>query len=288
MTQAGKLPYVHMIATAYSGSTLLGTLLDSHPEITTVGELITPVREGRLVREGGDYPCSCGSLLLECPHFTALVERCRERGVELDFLDYEIRIDGSLLGRCMPGHRKRVARAMERCTTIARALLDVTGKRVFLDTSKDLSPVPHLARHPELDLKVLHLVRDPRAFLHSTRKRREVKAASLSRHWRHIHARSLELGKSLGPERFRSLSFESFCARPDETLEELCSFLGVESVPLRDRADEVVHHIMGNRARLAPVGEIRLDESWRESLSNVDRRACLRAAGSIASAYGYA
>lgn len=288
MTSEGRLPYVHMIATAYSGSTLLGTLLDSHPDIATVGELITPVRDGRVVREGGEYPCSCGAPLLDCPHFAALVVRCRERGVELDLLDYDIRIDGSRIGRWLPGHRKRVARAMERCTTIARALLDVTDKRVFLDTSKDLAPVPHLARQPDLDLKVLHLVRDPRAYLHSTRKRRTVQAASLTRHWREVHSSSLELGEALGPERFLSLSFESFCARPGDSLEELCTFLDVEAFPLLERADEVVHHIMGNRARLAPVGEIRPDEAWREALPEADQHTCLRVAGSLASKYGYA
>ena len=52
--------YVHMVATAYSGSTLLGMLLGSHPDLATVGELITPVRYGRIVQSGEPYPCSCG------------------------------------------------------------------------------------------------------------------------------------------------------------------------------------------------------------------------------------
>ena len=67
----------------------------------------------------------------------------------------------------------------------------------------------------------------------------------------------------------------------------LCVFLGVEPADLRARADLVVHHIMGNRARLSPVGEIHRDTGWREALSEADRATCARLGGDLAAAYGY-
>ena len=279
--------YVHMVATAYSGSTLLGMLLGSHPDLATVGELITPVRYGRIVQNGEHYPCSCGVPMIECAHFDALRARCRELGVELDLYDYGIKIQERGPSRHLPGAKRRAAAAVDRGRTIARALLDVTGRSVFLDTTKDLAPLPALARHPGLDLKVLHLIRDPRAFLHSTRKRQGAGAGSQTRFWRRTHEQALAAGRRLGPERFHTLRFEDLCREPERRLAEVCAFLGLPPANLLELAPRTTHHMMGNRARLAPFAGIALDATWEESLSTREQARCLRAAGPLATRFDY-
>lgn len=282
------IPYVHMVGMPYSGTTLLGRLLNSHPAITTLGELSTPPAAGRIVREGGEYPCSCGEHIRCCPHFLQLVTRARALGVELDPLDFDARIPRGLLERLRPGRRARVDRVMQRTEVIARALLGVTGKHVFLDTSKDLEPVPHLLAHPGLDVWLLHVVRDPRAVLHSARKRGPRRAAELASQWRRLNQRARRLGAAAGRARYQVLTYESLCERPSVALEQVCAHLGVESVDLLSRVDQVEHHLIGNRGRLRPVGEIEPDVAWREALTAADRRSCVRGGGRLAAEYGYA
>jgi hypothetical protein len=46
--------------------------------------------------------------------------------------------------------------------SLASAVLERTGKRVFVDTARDHQRPKFLATHPRLEVKVIHLIRDPR------------------------------------------------------------------------------------------------------------------------------
>ena len=57
-----KINVVYLAGVSYCGSTLLSFILNTHPQIFSIGEMgpYAPF-------ENGGYRCSCGSNIQECP-----------------------------------------------------------------------------------------------------------------------------------------------------------------------------------------------------------------------------
>src|SRR5215212_2944600 len=75
MPTDGKTRLIYLLAASHSGSTLLATLLASHPLVWTVGEL-------KLTSLGDveQYRCSCRALVEHCPFWLGIREDMHHRG----------------------------------------------------------------------------------------------------------------------------------------------------------------------------------------------------------------
>lgn len=306
------MPLAYMIATSFSGSTLLSLLLDSHPDLASVGEVDNSVGESMRAGRHEEFPCSCGEKIRRCPFWTDVQARLAAEGVELDLHDFRTRLGESLpvplrrfvfgaparlhrvrrlrdwLLTAVPAYRRHVEDVMTRADAIARATLDITGKPVFVDASKAAVRAHFLIDRPGLDLRILHLVRDPRGYVKSARNRNpDWTAESLAPVWMRVHGSALSIIESLPPDRVLTLRWEDFCRDPKQSLNQVCDFLGVPHFDMLAAVNEQPHHVMGNRMRLKPVGAIRYDESWREVLSPEDIAACERIAGPLMERFGY-
>lgn len=299
-----RLPYVYVVATSFSGTTLLSLLLDGHPRLVSIGELDNDIPNALRAEGSSAYLCSCGQPIRACPFFLAIQEQLAADGVELDLHDFRTRLGtgleptlrrllfgagtegrlvrarDALLGR-LPPVRRHIDGLMARNHAIARAACAASGKEVFVDTSKGVARVPHLQRDPELELKVIHIVRDARAFIRSGAKHGDLAPDRLARVWTRTHTAALRLEGRLGPERYLRFRWEDFCAEPAATLERICAFIGVEPADLVGEVNARPHHVIGNRMRLQPVRPIRSDESWRETLGAEQLSACERFAGEL-------
>ncbi|MFY1005300.1 hypothetical protein ACNF5F_28245, partial [Escherichia coli] len=69
----------------------------------------------------------------------------------------------------------------------ATAVLERTGKRVFVDTARDHQRPKYLRDHPLLDVKVIHLVRDPRGNVASIMKHMGLDVTTAARQWTHYN-----------------------------------------------------------------------------------------------------
>jgi hypothetical protein len=302
---APPMRYACMIGSGFCGSTLLAFLLNAHPACASVGE-VTGLIEGLDLRT---YACSCGRRFVECPFWRSVGERMAALGSPLDLYrpNWETHFRASasyvldvLLARSLrsdalnrlrdaavdlvPGLRARIdarlARAGGLSLAFARACLDLTGKSVFVDSSKDHQRPRHLARVPGLDLRVIHLVRDARANSASIMKHHGHGAARSARIWRRANLEADRALRTLPPERWLRIRYDELCARPQSTYDRLCDFLGVARAPLPDDFRASEHHIIGNEMR-APggSGRIREDRAWEEKLGAADLAAIAAAAG---------
>jgi hypothetical protein len=166
--------------------------------------------------------------------------------------------------------------------------MKISGKDLFVDTSKTFGRVPHLFRRSEIDLRVIHVVRDVRAVAWSAVKREQAKVESIARYWVRTHTRALHLGARLGERRYLRFRWEDFCAEPNPVLDQLCEFLGVEHVDLCGRVNTDMHHVIGNRIRLqAGTLSIHPDEMWRDLLEPSERASVERCAGALNRSFGY-
>ncbi|MGH2962026.1 MAG: hypothetical protein ACRDL3_07540 [Solirubrobacterales bacterium] len=303
--------YAYLVSTSYSGTTLLSILLDGHPAIVSIGEVDNTIRDAIEAGRHTEYPCSCGAPIRECSFFTGVKRHCAQQGVELDLHDFGIRLGGGMgpnarrllfgwpthlvwLARArsaflnqLPRYRRHVDHVFDRNIAIARAALDVSGKGVFLDASKGVARVPYLHRRSELDLRVIHIVRDVRAFAHSHRRRDHTRTARAARSWVRTHTNAIRLASLVGEDRYLRFRWEDFCVHPDESLDRIGHFLGAEPTELIARVNDQRHHVIGNRMRLKPVGSIRSEEGWREDMTPQQLAACERVAGQMNRLFGY-
>lgn len=287
--EKSKIPYVFLTSHAYSGSTLTSFLLGAHPEIATVGMLTGPAKHLNLTT----YRCSCGQLFQEDPFWQAVATKVNEYGISYSLnkhLGTRIELGSNPLARRMrtdslrsntlekirdwlwfnlwPGHKQAMHRLVRRNETFARAILDISGKPVFLDTSKDPMRIRYLRFSPYIDLYVIHLIRDVRGVVASILSRRDdMSVQQATHHWliaEHNIRRHLE---SVTEDRQIEIHYKDVTTHTLETLNRVFTFIGVQ--PLQEMADfrELDNHILGNKMRKQSTSEIKVDERWRTVLT---------------------
>ncbi len=285
-----KIPYVFLTSHAFSGSTLTSFLLGSHPDVATVGMLTGPAKHLDLTT----YRCSCGKLFQQDPFWQDVTRAVNQYGapytlnqqlgtrIELgsNSLIRRLRTDSlrsNALEKCRdwlmfnfwPGHKQEMHRLVQRNEIFARAVLDVSGKPIFLDTSKDPMRIRYLRLSPQIDLYVIHLVRDVRGVVASILSRRsDMNVKQATNHWL-VAEHNIRRHLNNVPESRQTLvRYEDVTANPLETLNRLFTFMGVK--PLVKMVDyrEADNHILGNKMRKQSTSEIKVDERWRTVLSD--------------------
>jgi UDP-N-acetylglucosamine transferase subunit ALG13 len=292
---AGRVPVIYIGGMGRSGTTLLERMLGEVAGFHPCGELIFLWERGVV----GNERCGCGVPFRSCPFWRAVGEEAFgswDRVAVEDVLALRQEVDRQrylpLLAR--PGRAPRFDRRVARFTTVIerlyRAIREVSGARAIIDSSKHASYAFLLGRAANIDLRVVHLIRDSRGVAHSMTKRvvrPEVDAATTlmprwppartSLHWI-VHNAGLDWLARRGTPTLE-LRYERLIRAPHEELRRVLEFLGHETPTTIDRllvdgraVLGAAHTVSGNPARFStgPV-ELRLDDAWRTALSRGDR-----------------
>ncbi|MEL6945942.1 MAG: hypothetical protein AAFO82_25075, partial [Bacteroidota bacterium] len=87
-----KTKLVYILASRYSGSTLLSFVLGTHPEIATIGEL-KKIHAKMIAQHGSAKHCSCGKLFLECDFWLQILNnlqsKYQDENFNADFSQFE-------------------------------------------------------------------------------------------------------------------------------------------------------------------------------------------------------
>jgi hypothetical protein len=305
-----RIPYLCLPGSRFTGSTLLGTLLNEHPDCASIGAATGLIRRTDLTT----YQCSCGALFRECEFWIDIERRTRELGHPVNvfttnFWNTHLRLSrnhvvNGLLARPLgsnwleqardavvqrlPGARPAIAAMGWNTWSLASAVLARTGKRVFVDTARDHQRPKYLTGHPMLDVKVVHLVRDPRGNAASIVKHTGVDIATAARQWTHSNVEAARVRRYLPDDAWLSVRYEELCADPPGTLDRITGFLGLDRPMSRGSLDNHGSHIIGNKMRMRTLTEIREDLSWQTQLSPADLATIARIAGRASHSFGYA
>jgi hypothetical protein len=324
-----RIPLVYLLAASHSGSTLLAMLLGSHPEICTVGELkLTSLGDVRR------YRCGCGAPIDDCPFWTAVSARMAAQGIAFtlgggatDFAGVTSRVTRRLLSplhrsaplesvrdaalALMPGWRAHLARTQAANAALAAAVLDLTGRRVIVDSSKIGIRLKFLLRNPKFDVRVVRLTRDGRAvsltymdpYGFADARRPELRGGGdgrdreaerlpmdlAAREWRRANEEADAICRQLPPAQVITTRYEDLCATPDETLARLFRFVGVGPLTRSGLlAAPAQRHVVGNGMRLDWDGSVTLDDRWRRALDATALATFDRVAGALNQRLGYA
>ncbi len=289
------VPVLYIAGSGRSGTTLIDSILGQLPGVFSAGELRflwqRGVVENRL--------CGCGRAFAECPTWQAVMREALADWPELDPEQFARRQRRRVRAARLPGMlwsawrgaTSRPGRGERVLADVYAAVAHLTSARVVVDSSK-LPPYGHLLTGvPGIDLRVLHVVRDPRATAFSWQRRRILpdfgderlmhqqrppKSATLWLLWNAVTELLWAGPRTRRPDRYLRIRYEDFVAAPEEATRRIADWLGVPSTELPFRSPrEVVlaptHSVAGNpsRHRTGPV-TVRADEEWVTSMRRRD------------------
>ncbi|MDG4764775.1 sulfotransferase [Solwaraspora sp. WMMD406] len=302
-----------------SGSTLLERVLNELPGVCGLGEVAqvwdNGVRDNRL--------CGCGVPFRSCPLWSRIGEYAFGGwdNVDLDRISWlrdtvgRTRHVGSLAAPWL-GHRRRsrVREYVDYHARVYTAAAVVTGARVVVDSSKDTALAYCLRWAGPADLRILHLVRDPRGVAYSwTRRVHDPEsgtdvavpmfpAARCALTWSG-HNAAYDLLTRLGRRRrgagagrlVHRMRYEEFLADPQAavvTLSRLAGLpaTGVDLSYLSEGEAELseLHSVSGNRMRFTTGRTtLRVDDAWRTALPVAARRTVTGLCAPLLRRYGY-
>ncbi len=317
---------VYLLAASHSGSTLTAFLLGSHPEICTAGELkLTNL--GDLER----YRCSCGTPIRQCAFWSSVRDHLDKQGFRFDLASpgTEFRTVASPWGRRLlrPLHRGpllealrdvalhldpswpgRRAGAQKATAMLAEAVCAMTGRPVIVDSSKVGVRLKYLLRSPDLDIRVVRVIRDGRAVALTyvdparfadarderlrgggsggDRAAEKLPIAEAALEWRRSNEEADAILAGLPRTQWAEVRYEALCADASAALRPALECIGVDpGAPIALKGS--AHHVVGNGMRLDSTREIRLDERWKTALTADDLAAFDAVAGDYNRKMGY-
>ncbi|MDZ7263412.1 MAG: sulfotransferase [candidate division KSB1 bacterium] len=299
-----KLLYV--VSASYSGSTLLAFMLGRHPQIATVGELSGP--DSKIPPD--EQRCSCGEWLKQCPFWQRIEQIVTNRGIDFDILrqDKHFRISRSklwhhLLTRPLPiGNfeiirnwlfhlprlKFRLQHFLSTNVNVMQAICEEQHAEVFLDTSKDIDRLQLLLFSRELQISVIHLVRDGRGQTYS-KIRRGTPMQQAARWLVQFDGLAGRLATKLGTGHFMRLRYEDLCQYPLPELDRIADFIGIKpfSASTDIDAPQPVLHILGNPMKWRGTSTIEIDNRWQQALTPHELQLFERIAGRRNRQFGY-
>ncbi len=313
-TQQRRPLVVYILGWGRSGSSVMANILGSMPASASMGEVRYLWDRG--VIDNGI--CGCERAFSECAFWPSLPFGTETlNAIDSDRALALVRSVGSGArrrqfpglhnGRSRQMYFERTATDLDLLMSLYSAAFGKSQSQVLIDASKSpFYALNLLYRKRSFDVAFLHLVRDPRAVLHSWKKTKQRQDAPEGQLFpRYSSTRSLlqwavvnaecERFAQLAPDMYFRIRFEDFAENWQEALlsgaAPLFEAVSGKTADGNGRAALVhaQHSISGNPSRFV-VGEITLDPntSWRDDISQIDQRLAQLICGPAARRYGYA
>lgn len=282
---------LYIAGSGRSGSTLVDRMLGQLDGVFAAGELRYIWTRAML----DDRLCGCGDAFSRCstwqairkdafgdappdPAGVAAEQRARVRALRVP----------SLVLRERLRRRRRPEDRRPELAALYGAIVRTSGAQVVVDSSK-LPTYALLLAHSGVDLRIAHVVRDPRACAFSWLRHRRLpdvaqardmqrqgplKSALLWLLWNAV----TEMLWAQRADHYRLVRYEDLVAHPERVLRDLAEFAGIdpESWPFRSEREvdlDVTHSVAGNPSRMRS-GVIALDADL-EWMSHMRRRYVL-------------
>ncbi len=188
-----------MLGYARSGSTLVGSLLDAHPDMVVAHEADIL----RYVRSG----------VSRSQLFAILLERDRQFGrIERQWHGFDYTVPGGFQGRF----------------TTLRVIGDKHAGRATRALGHDPQLLERLRARVRVPIRVLHVTRNPFDNIASIARSRSLALSPAIDVYEKLSALADSVRGRLAPSELLDLRYESMVADPAGRLSEVCTFVGVE------------------------------------------------------------
>jgi hypothetical protein len=297
---------IYVIGASYSGSTVMGAILGSHPNIVDAGEMFT--HGGRPI-DDSKAKCSCGETLDSCPFWTQVWREWCLRLPGVDRQTYQRRMSRYQRFRSLPRLWLKQAFPSDDYRRFQREALEIlecvtlkAERAVVVDVSKSPPRALALAAVPDIDLRLIHLIRNGLANIPSTIKHKGSRWARQGRTEQQLMAASSNswLVANLGAEFViratrrpsARIRYEDLITSPREAISSLSRTVGED---LSDVAERVASgqpidfgHAGGNIAGRQGPRPLWRNDKWADALPAAAERIFSVRAGWLNRRYGYA
>lgn len=289
-----------------SGSTLLDMILGSHPDAVGMGEL-THIFDSWL----SDNTCSCRERYRNCEFWSEVMPRWSASLPNVSITEAatvtrQVEDNLSSWRKLLPQHKSTTQKYGLIWQTMIDVIAEVDVVTTVIDSSKSTRTVGGralaLANYSQLDVKVIHLVRDPRAVMwsylrgnnikleagHAIPNRGGVLRAILGWNTANFSAARARDSQDNAPLLVR---YEDFVEDPYKELHAISQSLMLDFAPIvKHLKDELPikpdHGVAGNRLRRKGLIKLKKDEEWKDQLPN-HARLIAQLNKPFASKYGY-
>jgi hypothetical protein len=289
------------------GSTVLDVVLGAHAHIESLGEISKFHRFGWT--RDNNRRCACGLSVYECPFWLQVRKKWTDMvgGDDVErylYLHRRFEDFRSAWARLLWNSYKPSAEFteyMRKTEALYRAVQQVSGKHFLIDSSLTPRRAYALTMNPNIDLYLIHFVRDGRGGIWSLMKpgkKTLTKAYTpapswrTTKYWISANLQSAWVFNHVQGEKRQLIRYEDFVTNPSMVLNKIGDLVGedlsrvVTGSTLRN-PDQERHTVAGNRVRMQKDIRIRADFAWMEHLPEKDRRVFWRMAGWLARRFGY-
>ena len=301
---------LYVMGMSRSGTTLLGEFLGQVPGLAYGGEFRWLWDQAR-----STGLCGCGSVVQECSVWSKVLDETAVSRPGQDYVATTSQLMGEAVGRKHSWVRTLgllLTRVLKRASTAASAqygqrlvatyssFLAEVGQDWVVDSSSEPSDAALLSGLAGVDLRVVHLVRDPRGVVYSHQRAESsalwsspgLRSAYLAGAWLTSNLMARLVLRELGPKQSVQIRYEDLVADPRGTLQRVLALVGAE-VPDGLITDGKIklgmtHSAAGNPRRFQ-TGQVELveDLSWQSGLPPSRQRLVRVLCAPLASAYGY-
>ena len=300
---------IYITGKGHSGSTILDLLLGNHPQISSGGEF------RGLWKPNHQKKCSCGRQILECDYW----ERIRKAYMAALNIDEEqffqhpvcyvssgkLRIIPKLIDLILVTGKSQLFNNLAdhfeyfnayrqfsiNVWTLYRVMCQINQNRFIVDSSKGSQRLMLLYMTNSQDMKVIHLVRDGRAVLHSELKRGRDDIKEIAREWKLINNHSLYSLGTIPSKNKIFIRYEDLCIDTTQVMGKLFEFLDIDPIEnflLGGRE----HHLVPGNALLRNLSStetkaVKLNELWKSHLSKDTISTFDSVAGKLNRKFGY-
>ncbi|MEQ9623691.1 sulfotransferase family protein [Coleofasciculus chthonoplastes] len=270
---------VYIAGYGRSGSTLLDTLLGNHPAIFSAGELsfwFEELLNGSL--------CSCGKPYHKCEFWQRIINQLHMKIPEFNYEE----------ANCITRNVEKVTFSNKSSINYINlweitfnSILEVSEKEIIVDSSKSIRKtfrrVNLLTKNLDFEVKVIHLVRDPRAVIWSIQRgsNRLLEAGKPAKifggmlrgliGWILVNGAVEMMRLQIKPSDILFLRYEDIIAEPATQILRVGNFLNIDIETLIKHVEEksplnAGHGIAGNRMRRQGLIFFKKDEEWKYKL----------------------
>ncbi|MGB0383483.1 MAG: sulfotransferase [Ardenticatenaceae bacterium] len=261
---------IYIACLGHSGSTLLGLILGAHSSIVYGGEFKkfnNYILQDYVRKDDGI--CTCGSFSNDCTYWRAVRGRL-EVAIEDRPID---------LTTHRPKHRKTkrcpvCQQSQTACNTrfehnnvaLIDAMRHAANKEIVCDSSRSLSRCMALLNCPQLDVTVVHLVRDGRAVAYSKKLKGDDYFHRLQK-WGKNNIAYGNLMK-LANDHYLQIRYEELADDPRRTVAKVLDHVGLTFEEQQLAFGAYPHHTLGgNRLRLRGAEPIQKDTRYMKNIS---------------------
>jgi hypothetical protein len=253
---------IYIVGTGRSGSTLLCKTLGSHDDAFAISELQylkNQMQKNRL--------CSCEKRYPDCPFWTEILSRFPGEGIP----SFNMEIDGkryikkikTIYGGDKAENLLFKQEEVDNSIKAYREIFDLSGKDIIIDSGKNVYRALVLSRYVRKEgweTAFIFLIRDGRSVINSymkTEGKIKLKNGVESQNypaetflrsmwgWLKINVRNRRIFNSTMKNGYYHLRYEDFVKDPQETVKDICDFVGMTYNENMLELDRKTHHLIG-------------------------------------------